>query len=93
MIALFPIAIVLSLALVNIYFFFSGLEVVSASIIANPEVLPYHLSVSINPVLKIGGKDSALGNVPHLEGTSANFMHDRKLLPILLAPTAISQPS
>lgn len=58
-------------------FFCSGFGVVTASIFARPEVLSHHLLVSISPIHKIGGKESALGNVSISEGTSTNSIHAR----------------
>lgn len=61
-------------------FFWSDLGVVTASIIASPEVLPDYLLVSTDSLYKIGGKDSASDNMPHSEGTSASSIHAHTLI-------------
>lgn len=71
----------------------SGLREVTASIIANPEVLFHHLLVSTNPVHKTGSKESALGNMPHSERSNTNSVHARHLLPLLFLPQSSARAS
>lgn len=65
-------------------FYCSVLGVVTASIIANPEVLFHHLLVFIKSIHQIGRKESVLGNVPPWEGTGANSTNARQHIPFLL---------